>query len=55
MSDEPHTQTRHGDTDLFTEQKPDELLDDSCSWEMVELGLDEPLPLRETLEDLYEP
>ena len=49
MSDEPETQARPGRTDVSSEPKPDSLLHDTFSWEMIELGLDKPLPLREIL------
>jgi hypothetical protein len=53
--------SRHGFSDIHQPNAPD-ILDDekpddlggSFSWEMVELGLEEPLPLQEILDDLYD-
>jgi hypothetical protein len=55
MSDDPQPQA-HPDTAQTSEPKKlDRPLRDKLSWEIVELGLEEPLPLQEILEDLYEP
>ena len=54
MSDEPGTEARPGRTDVASKPKPDGMSHDTLSWEMIELGLDEPLPLQEILDDLYD-
>lgn len=37
-----------------TKNPLDEMQDDSFSWEIIELGLEEPLPLPEVIDELYE-
>jgi hypothetical protein len=55
MSDDPQPQA-HPDTAETSEvKKLDDPFGTKFSWEIVELGLEEPLPLQEVLEDLYEP
>ena len=51
MSDDPQTQVDPNASEISNEKKSNGL-NDSFSWEMVELGLEEPLPLQEILEDL---
>jgi hypothetical protein len=54
MSDDPQTQAHSIATEISIEKKPDYFVNANFSWEMVELGLEEPLPEQEILEDLYE-
>jgi hypothetical protein len=53
MSDDPQTQIHPAAAGISNGKKPDDLLIDNL-WGIVELGLEEPLPLPEILEDLYE-
>lgn len=53
VSDIHQTQAHPNAPDILDDEKPDNL-GGSFSWEMVELGLEEPLPLQEILDDLYD-
>jgi hypothetical protein len=55
MSDDPQPQAHPDTAETSEAKKLDGLLGAKFSWEIVELGLEEPLPLQEILEDLYEP
>ena len=55
MSDDPQPQAHPDVAGTLEAKKSDGSLGDEFSWEIVELGLEEPLPLQEILEDLYEP
>jgi hypothetical protein len=55
MSDDPQAQAHPNTAETSEPKKLDNQLGDNFSWEMVELGLEEPLPPQEILEDLYEP
>ena len=54
MSDDPQPQAHPDIAETSEAKKLDDLLGAKFSWEIVELGLEEPLPLQEVLEDLYE-
>jgi hypothetical protein len=55
MSDDPQSQAHPDPAETSEAKKLDDLLGATFSWEIVELGLEEPLPLQEVLEDLYVP
>ena len=55
MSDDPQPQAHPDTAETSEAKKLDGPLGAKFSWEIVELGLEEPLPLQEILEDLYEP
>lgn len=54
VPDEPLTQAHPKTTNESDDKQTDDLLNANFSWEMIELGLEEPLPVQEILEDLYE-
>jgi hypothetical protein len=55
MSDDPQPQAHPDAAETSEAKKLNGPLGDKFSWEIVELGIEEPLPLQEVLEDLYEP
>lgn len=54
MSDEPPIEASPSASKGTDEKESDGLLSASFSWEMIDLGLEEPLPAQDVLDDLYE-
>jgi hypothetical protein len=52
MSDNPQTEAYPAAGEMSSDEKLDGLLDENSPWQIVELGLEEPLPLQEIIEDL---
>jgi hypothetical protein len=54
MSDDPQPKAHPDTAETLEGKKLDAALGGKFSWEVIELGLEEPLPPKEILEDLYE-
>jgi hypothetical protein len=52
MSDKPQTPAHPAGGEISNDEKLDGLLDENPPWQIVELGLEEPLPLQEIIQDM---